>query len=68
MHGTTRPGRTCRNVQEGTAGRVAREARCGWLYITHLYPATERLDIEAEVRKEFSGPLTIASDGLVIEF
>jgi ribonuclease BN (tRNA processing enzyme) len=50
------------------AGSVAREARCGWLYVTHLYPETERLDIAAEVRKEYSGPLTIATDGLEIEF
>ncbi|MEW6746851.1 MAG: MBL fold metallo-hydrolase [Planctomycetota bacterium] len=50
------------------AGRVAERSGCAHLVLTHLYPQTERIDLEPEVRREYGGPLTVATDGLVLEF
>jgi len=44
------------------AGRAAREARVKALALTHFYPETEGAEIEALVRKEFDGPVTLAED------
>jgi len=44
------------------AGRAAREARVKALALTHFYPETEGREIEALVRKEFDGPVTLAED------
>ena len=49
------------------AGRVARDCGCGHLVLTHLYPETEATDVEAAARREYDGPLTVATDQLRLE-
>jgi ribonuclease BN (tRNA processing enzyme) len=48
------------------AGRLAAAAEVGALVLTHFYPACEAIDIEAECRRAWSGPLLIAQDLLRI--
>ncbi len=52
------------------AGRIAREAGVGRLVLNHLIPADDPEfgpeDFERAAREEWSGPLTIGSDGLEI--
>ena len=48
------------------AGRIATEAKVGRLVLTHFYPECEGVDIEAQCRKTWSGPLTIAEDLMTI--
>jgi len=43
-------------------GRLAAEAGVGLLVMTHLYPACDRIDIESECRRFWSGPLLVAQD------
>jgi len=49
--------------------QTAARAAVGALLLTHLPPAvlTKVGDVEASVRKDFSGPVTFASDGLRME-
>lgn len=49
------------------AGDLAALAQPGLLVLTHLYPPVERVDIEAIVRRKFTGPLTLAHDGWATE-
>jgi ribonuclease BN (tRNA processing enzyme) len=51
--------------QVGELGRIA-EPRM--LALTHFYPPVEQVDIQAAVRRSYSGPLTLAHDGWVTEF
>lgn len=44
------------------AGRIASEANCQKLILTHLYPVCDDYDIEAECRKIFSGEVIVAYD------
>jgi ribonuclease BN (tRNA processing enzyme) len=44
------------------AGRVAREADCNRLVLTHLYPACDEIDVVAACRKEYSGEIVLAED------
>jgi len=44
-------------------GRLAAGARPGRLVLTHLYPATERLDVKKLVRARFKGQVALAADG-----
>jgi ribonuclease BN (tRNA processing enzyme) len=44
-------------------GRVARAADAPRLVLTHLYPPAQAVDIEAQVREEYSGEIIIAVDG-----
>ena len=37
------------------------------LALTHFYPPVEQVDIVAEVRRVYAGPLTLAHDGWVTE-
>jgi len=48
------------------AGRIAREASCRKLLLTHFYPFFEGHDIQKECQEEFSGEIILASDGLTI--
>ncbi len=48
------------------AGRIAREASCQKLLLTHFYPVFQGHDILAECRKEFSGEILLAEDGMKI--
>jgi ribonuclease BN (tRNA processing enzyme) len=44
------------------AGRIAAEAKVGHLVLTHFYPSCDTVDIAAECRRTWSGPLTVARD------
>jgi len=44
------------------AGRIAARAAVGHLVLTHLYPQCDKVDIAAECRRTWSGPLTVARD------
>jgi ribonuclease BN (tRNA processing enzyme) len=48
------------------AGKVGREAGVKRLILTHIYPHVFQIDIKEEVKKEFSGELILASDGMEI--
>lgn len=44
------------------AGRIATEAGVGHLVLTHIYPECDAVDIVAQCRKTWAGPLTVAAD------
>jgi len=44
------------------AGQLAARAGVKKLVLTHFYPETESVDIEAQCRKTYSGPLALARD------
>ncbi len=44
------------------AGRIAARARVKRLLLTHFYPECESVDVEAECRKTYNGPLILARD------
>ncbi len=44
------------------AGEIATRAGVGKLVLTHFYPECDRVDIEQECRKTYSGPLMLAED------
>jgi ribonuclease BN (tRNA processing enzyme) len=46
------------------AGRIAREASCQKLLLTHFYPVFQNHDILAECRREFFGQIILAEDGM----
>jgi ribonuclease BN (tRNA processing enzyme) len=48
------------------AGRIAAEANALHLVLTHFYPVCQEAEIEAQARKVFPGPVTLASDGLML--
>jgi ribonuclease BN (tRNA processing enzyme) len=48
-------------------GELGMTARPRMLALTHFYPPVERVDIEAEVRRQYAGPLTLAHDGWAFE-
>ena len=48
------------------AGRIAREASCKKLLLTHFYPVFQGHDIVKESQKEFSGEILLAEDGMKI--
>lgn len=48
------------------AGRIAREAACQRLLLTHFYPVFQGENILAECRQEFSGEIILAEDGMKI--
>ncbi len=50
------------------AGKIAREADCRRLIITHLYPVCDDYDLLSEIRNSgYDGPAEIASDGMKID-
>lgn len=49
------------------AGKIAAEAGVKHLVLTHFYPECETVDLEAECRRAYHGPLTLARDLMVIE-
>lgn len=49
------------------AGAMAAVAQCGHLVLTHFYPPVEAVDIEAEVRTQYDGVVTLATDGWFID-
>jgi ribonuclease BN (tRNA processing enzyme) len=46
------------------AGRIAREAKAKQLLLTHFYPVFEGHDILGESKKEYSGEIFLAVDGM----
>jgi ribonuclease BN (tRNA processing enzyme) len=48
------------------AGRIAHEARCPKLLLTHFYPICDRYDILAECRANYKGEIILAQDGMRI--
>lgn len=44
-------------------GRLASQARVGRVLLTHLYPVADRVDLVAQVRSAFPGPVGKAEDG-----
>jgi ribonuclease BN (tRNA processing enzyme) len=44
------------------AGRIGKEARCGKIVLTHLYPICDTVDIAEQCRKEYGGEVVIAED------
>lgn len=44
------------------AGKIAREAECRRLVLTHFYPPCDEADVLHECRKEFSGEIFLAED------
>ena len=46
------------------AGKIAREASCRKLLLTHFYPVFQAHDILKECRREFSGEIFLAEDGM----
>jgi ribonuclease BN (tRNA processing enzyme) len=49
------------------AGEIAAEAEPRHLCLTHFYPECEGEDLESGVRASWTGPLTLARDGLTFE-
>ncbi len=49
------------------AGEIATRAGIGKLVLTHFYPECDRVDIEQECRKTYSGALVLAADLLRLE-
>ena len=49
------------------AGRIATEANVRRLVLTHMYPVCDQVDIEAQCRKTWEGPLIVAEDLLKIQ-
>jgi len=58
--------KTSGHLTPSSAGRIAREARCKKLLLTHFYPVFQGHDILQECRKEFSGEAILAEDGIKI--
>ena len=44
------------------AGRVAREARCKRLLLTHFYPPCDDYDVKRAVESQYSGEVIVAED------
>jgi ribonuclease BN (tRNA processing enzyme) len=49
------------------AGKHAASAGVGRLVLTHIWPATDRREIEARAREAFGGPVTVAEEGLRVD-
>jgi ribonuclease BN (tRNA processing enzyme) len=54
------------HLTPSSAGRLAREADARHLVLTHFYPAGRIDTIEAQARRAFDRPLTLAYDGFVV--
>ncbi len=44
------------------AGQIAEQSRTKKLVLTHFYPECDRVDIESQCRRAYSGPLVLAED------
>jgi ribonuclease BN (tRNA processing enzyme) len=54
--------KTAGHLSPRWAGRLAREARCRRLVLTHLYPACDAVDVAAACRQEYDGDILVAED------
>ena len=50
------------HLTPSVAGRIAAEARCKKLVLTHLYPICDRFDILGQCASTYNGPIEIARD------
>ncbi|HVO66115.1 MAG TPA: ribonuclease Z [Syntrophales bacterium] len=48
------------------AGRIAAQAKVKKLVLTHFYPECDSVDVAAECRKTYNGPLLLAGDLMVV--
>jgi len=48
-------------------GRIAAEARCKRLVLTHFYPVFDGYDIRGRVRRHYKGPVALAKDFMAID-
>lgn len=55
------------HLSPSLAGKIASLANVKKLVLTHLYPECDQVDINAQCRKTYAGPLVIAEDLLRIE-
>ena len=55
------------HLTPSAAGEIAARAMVGKLVLTHLYPECDAVDIEAQCRKTWSGPLVLAEDLMEIK-
>jgi ribonuclease BN (tRNA processing enzyme) len=44
------------------AGEIASRAEVGRLVLTHFYPECDQVDVAAQCRRTYQGPLTLARD------
>ena len=56
--------KTAGHLTPSWAGKIAREASCKKLLLTHFYPVFEGYDILKDCQKEFSGKIHLAEDGM----
>ncbi|MBC7186996.1 MAG: ribonuclease Z [Calditrichaeota bacterium] len=49
------------------AGRIAKEAGCKKLVLTHLYPPCDQTDILSPCRKQFAGEIVVAEDMMTFQ-
>ncbi len=54
------------HLHAGQCGQAAKEAGIGRLVLSHFYPIAERYDVKAQAAEEFTGPITVGRDRLVI--
>ncbi|NOY70430.1 MAG: ribonuclease Z [Deltaproteobacteria bacterium] len=50
------------HMTPGLAGKTATAAKVKHLVLTHFYPECDNVDIKAQCRKTYAGPLTLAED------
>jgi ribonuclease BN (tRNA processing enzyme) len=55
------------HLTPSSAGKIASSAKVKKLILTHLYPECDKVDIENECRKTYTGPLILAHDLLTVE-
>ncbi len=55
------------HLMAGAVGRIARAANVKHLVLTHLYPPALDADVVSQVRREFSGDVEVAVDGMELE-
>ena len=52
------------HLTPGSAARIASEAGVGRVVLTHIYPAVDALDLQAEVGRGYDGEVVVAEDGM----
>jgi len=55
------------HLSPAACGRIAAQAGVGALILTHFYPGWDPESARAVVRRSWSGPLTLATDGLRVD-
>lgn len=56
------------HLNAAQVGRIARAAGVKQVVLTHQYPPALAVDLAAQVRDEYDGPVTVASDGMRLVF